>query len=71
MLMNKVCSGPNEIMEQLKLQLQQKEQMLQEILTDRCKVATHHEQEVTQLLQSINNHEQQAKVMHKVDALFL
>lgn len=60
-LMNKVCSGPNEIVEQLKLQLQQKEQMLQEILTDRCKVATHHEQEVTQLLQSINNHEQQAK----------
>ncbi|XP_055498083.1 LOW QUALITY PROTEIN: myomegalin [Leucoraja erinacea] len=60
-LMNKVCSGPNEIMEQLKLQLQQKEQMLQEMLTDRCKVATHHEQEVTQLLQSINTHEQQAK----------
>ncbi|XP_078263679.1 myomegalin isoform X4 [Rhinoraja longicauda] len=59
-LMNKV-SGPKEIVEQLRLQLQLKEQMLQEILTDRCKVATHHEQEVTQLLRTINTHEQQAK----------
>ncbi|XP_051866823.1 myomegalin isoform X4 [Pristis pectinata] len=61
MLMNKVCSGPDEMMEQLRLQLQLKEQMLQEVLADRSKLAADHEQEVSQLLQTISSHEQQMK----------
>ncbi|XP_059840428.1 myomegalin isoform X5 [Hypanus sabinus] len=60
-LMNKVCSGPSEVMEQLRLQLQLKEQMLQEVFADRSKLASDHEQEVTQLLQSISSREQQMK----------
>ncbi|XP_072919341.1 myomegalin isoform X6 [Hemitrygon akajei] len=60
-LMNKVCSGPSEVMEQLRLQLQLKEQMLQEVFADRSKLASDHEQEVTQLLQSVSSREQQMK----------
>ncbi|XP_062920148.1 myomegalin isoform X6 [Mobula hypostoma] len=60
-LVNKVCAGPSEVMEQLRLQLQLKEQMLQEVFADRSKLAADHEQEVTQLLQSISSREQQMK----------
>ncbi|XP_072130046.1 myomegalin isoform X9 [Mobula birostris] len=60
-LVNKVCCGPSEVMEQLRLQLQLKEQMLQKVFADRSKLAADHEQEVTQLLQSISSREQQMK----------
>ncbi|XP_069794342.1 myomegalin isoform X5 [Narcine bancroftii] len=60
-LITKVCSGPDEMMEQLRLQLQLKDQMLQEVLTDRSKLAADHEQEVKYLLQTISSREQQMK----------
>uniref|UniRef100_UPI00398F31B9 myomegalin isoform X3 n=1 Tax=Pristiophorus japonicus TaxID=55135 RepID=UPI00398F31B9 len=60
-LMNKVCAGSNEVMEQLRLRLQLKEQMLQELLTNRSMLAADHEQEVAELLQTIGSHDQQRK----------
>ncbi|XP_067846536.1 myomegalin isoform X3 [Heptranchias perlo] len=60
-LMNKVCAGSNEVMEQLRLRLQLKERMLQEVLTDRSMLAADHEQEVVELLQTISSHDQQMK----------
>ncbi|XP_072367293.1 myomegalin isoform X6 [Scyliorhinus torazame] len=60
-LMNKVSTGSDEVMEQLRLRLQVKEQMLQEVLTDRSILTADHEQEVAELLQTINSHDQQMK----------
>ncbi|XP_048457914.1 myomegalin isoform X5 [Rhincodon typus] len=61
MLMNKVTVGSDNVMEQLRLRLQLKERMLQEALTDRSTLTTDHEQEVTELLQTINSRDQQMK----------
>ncbi|XP_038650480.1 myomegalin isoform X10 [Scyliorhinus canicula] len=60
-LMNKVSTGSDEVMEQLRLRLQLKEQMLQEVLTDRSILTADHEQEVAELLQAINSHDQRRK----------
>ncbi|XP_067893458.1 myomegalin isoform X4 [Heterodontus francisci] len=60
-LMNKVSVGSDEVMEQLRLRLQLKERMLQEVLTDRSLLAVDHEQEVAELLQTISSHDQQMK----------
>ncbi|XP_048395185.2 myomegalin isoform X5 [Stegostoma tigrinum] len=61
MLMNKVTVGSDNVMEQLRLRLQLKERMLQEALTDRSTLITDHEQEVTELLQTISSRDQQMK----------
>ncbi|XP_041064490.1 myomegalin isoform X4 [Carcharodon carcharias] len=60
-LMNKVSTGSDEVMEQLRWRLQLKERMLQEALTDRSILTADHEQEVAELLQTINSHDQQMK----------
>ncbi|XP_060686314.1 myomegalin isoform X3 [Hemiscyllium ocellatum] len=61
MLMSKVSAGSDNMMEQLRLRLQLKERMLQEVLKDRSILTTDHEQEVAELLQTINSRDQQMK----------
>ncbi|XP_058887722.1 myomegalin isoform X2 [Acipenser ruthenus] len=58
-LLNKMTVGANEMTEELKLRLQLKERMLQEVLADRNCQATEHERDIERLLQTIGAREQQ------------
>ncbi|XP_078074489.1 myomegalin isoform X2 [Mustelus asterias] len=60
-LVKKVSTGSDEVVEQLRLRLQLKEKMLQEVLTDRSISTADHQQEVAELLQTIHSHDQQMK----------
>ncbi|XP_041133322.1 myomegalin-like isoform X3 [Polyodon spathula] len=58
-LLNKMTVGANELTEELKLRLQLKERMFQEVLADRNRQATEHERDIERLLQTISTREQQ------------
>ncbi|KAK1164010.1 myomegalin-like isoform X1 [Acipenser oxyrinchus oxyrinchus] len=58
-LLNKMTVGANEMTEELKLRLQLKERMFQEVLADRNRQATEHERDIERLLQAIGAREQQ------------
>lgn len=61
-LLCKLGPGQIEIVEELCQRLQQKERMLQELLSDRNKQAVEHELEIQGLLQSMSTREQQNQI---------
>ncbi|XP_069336856.1 myomegalin isoform X7 [Eulemur rufifrons] len=60
-LLCKVEPGQREIAEELCQRLQQKERMLQDLLSDRNKQAVEHEMEIKGLLQSVSTREQESQ----------
>ncbi|XP_064416006.1 myomegalin isoform X2 [Latimeria chalumnae] len=60
-LLGKFSIGANDISEELKLHLQKKERMLQEVLADRCRQAEEHKQDIQGLLQAVSSRDQQFK----------
>ncbi|KAM6167629.1 myomegalin isoform 19-T19 [Erethizon dorsatum] len=60
-LLCKLGPGQNEIAEDLCQRLQQKERMLQDLLSDRNKHAVEHEMEIQSLLQSMSTREQESQ----------
>nr|XP_012998310.1 myomegalin isoform X5 [Cavia porcellus] len=60
-LLCKLGPGQSEIAEELCQRLQQKERMLQDLLSDRNKQAVEHEMEVQSLLQSMSTREQESQ----------
>ncbi|XP_034780691.2 myomegalin-like isoform X3 [Acipenser ruthenus] len=58
-LLSKMTVGANEMTEELKLRLQLKERMFQEVLADRNRQATEHERDIERLLQTIGARDQQ------------
>ncbi|XP_041126601.1 myomegalin-like isoform X4 [Polyodon spathula] len=58
-LLNKITVGASEMTDELKLLLQLKERMFQEVLADRNRQATEHERDIERLLQTIAAREQQ------------
>ncbi|XP_039340614.1 myomegalin-like isoform X8 [Mauremys reevesii] len=61
-LLCKLGPGQSEIAEELCLRLQQKERMLQDLLSDRNRQAGEHETELRELLQAVSVREQQSRV---------
>uniref|UniRef100_A0A2K6F559 Phosphodiesterase 4D interacting protein n=1 Tax=Propithecus coquereli TaxID=379532 RepID=A0A2K6F559_PROCO len=61
-LLCKLEPGQREIAEELCQRLQQKERMLQDLLSDRNKQAVEHEMEIKGLLQSVRTREQESQV---------
>ncbi|XP_010621445.1 myomegalin isoform X19 [Fukomys damarensis] len=60
-LLCKLGPGQSEIAEELCQRLQQKERMLQDLLSDRNKHAVEHEMEIQNLLQSVSTREQESQ----------
>ncbi|MBN3302301.1 MYOME protein, partial [Amia calva] len=60
-LLNKVSVGGGELAEELKLRLQLKERLFQEVLADRARQAAQHEREVQELLGIISTRDQQIR----------
>ncbi|XP_075856141.1 myomegalin isoform X4 [Microcebus murinus] len=60
-LLCKLEPGQREIAEELCHRLQQKERMLQDLLSDRNKQAVEHEMEIKSLLQSVSTREQESQ----------
>ncbi|XP_039340616.1 myomegalin-like isoform X9 [Mauremys reevesii] len=60
-LLCKLGPGQSEIAEELCLRLQQKERMLQDLLSDRNRQAGEHETELRELLQAVSVREQQSR----------
>ncbi|KAM9130612.1 myomegalin isoform 5-T5 [Pangshura tecta] len=61
-LLCKLGPGQNEIAEELCSRLQQKERMLQDLLSDRNRQAGEHETELRELLQAVSVREQRSRV---------
>ncbi|XP_061307817.1 myomegalin [Pezoporus flaviventris] len=61
-LLCKLGPGQSEVAEELCLRLQQKEKMLQELLSDRNRQTMEHDAEIRELLQAVNTKEQQSRV---------
>uniref|UniRef100_A0A8C8SD72 Short myomegalin-like EB1 binding protein N-terminal domain-containing protein n=1 Tax=Pelusios castaneus TaxID=367368 RepID=A0A8C8SD72_9SAUR len=59
-LLCKLGPGQSQIAEELCLRLQQKERMLQDLLSDRNRQAREHESELRELLQAMSSREQQS-----------
>ncbi|XP_044883816.1 myomegalin-like isoform X6 [Mauremys mutica] len=64
-LLCKLGPGQSEIAEELCLRLQQKERMLQDLLSDRNRQAGEHETELRELLQAVSVREQRSRVAAK------
>ncbi|KAJ8409485.1 hypothetical protein AAFF_G00228860 [Aldrovandia affinis] len=60
-LLSKVSAGPSEVVEELRLRLQLKEHLFQEVLSDRSQQAQEHHTEVQELLSTISTRDQYIK----------
>uniref|UniRef100_A0A8C3PKD9 Short myomegalin-like EB1 binding protein N-terminal domain-containing protein n=1 Tax=Calidris pygmaea TaxID=425635 RepID=A0A8C3PKD9_9CHAR len=61
-LLCKLGPGQSEVAEELCLRLQQKEKMLQDLLSDRNRQTMEHDAEIRELLQAMSTKEQQSRV---------
>ncbi|XP_030903084.2 myomegalin isoform X4 [Melopsittacus undulatus] len=61
-LLCKLGPGQSEVAEELCLRLQQKEKMLQDLLSDRNRQTMEHDTEIRELLQAVSTKEQQSRV---------
>ncbi|XP_061201452.1 myomegalin isoform X1 [Neopsephotus bourkii] len=61
-LLCKLGPGQSEVAEELCLRLQQKEKMLQDLLSDRNRQTMEHDAEIRELLQAVSTKEQQSRV---------
>lgn len=61
-LLAQIHSIPGDIMEELKLRLQLKDRLLKEVLADRTHQAQQHEEQVQDLLRTINSKDQYIQV---------
>ncbi|XP_064003297.1 myomegalin isoform X2 [Pogoniulus pusillus] len=61
-LLCKLGPGQNEVTEELRLRLQHKEKMLQDLLSDKNRQTMEHDAEIRELLQALSTKEQQSRV---------
>lgn len=61
-LLNQIQSSPSDILEELKVRLQLKDRLFQDVLADRTRQAQEHQEQVQDLLRSISSRDQYIQV---------
>lgn len=64
-LLPQVHSAPGHVLEELKVRLQLKDQLFQEVMSDRTRQAREHEEQVQELLRTISSRDQYLQVEQK------
>lgn len=61
-LLARIQTAPSDVLEELKVRLQLKDRLFQEVLSDRTRQAQEHQEQVQDLLQTISSRDQYIQV---------